>query len=117
MKSLSHLLEEAEERITSMAQRPVRERLAESLLFLGCLFKTGQTQCDDPSDGVISLSREDIASIVGTATETVIRILSDFKEEKLIEIQGRKIKILNVPGLKKSLNPILDLASFTFYTA
>lgn len=101
MKSLSHLLEEAEERMTSLAQCSVRERLAESILFLSCLFKTGQTNCDDPSDGIISLSREDIASIVGTATETVIRILSEFKEDKLIEIQGRKIKIKNVPGLKK----------------
>ncbi len=101
MTSLSHLLEEAEERMTSLAQRPVRERLAESLLFLSCLFKTGKTDCDDPSNGIISLTREDIASIVGTATETVIRILADFKEEKLIEIRGRKIFIKNVPGLKK----------------
>ena len=101
MKSLSHLLEEAEDRMTSLAQKSVRERLAESLLFLSCLFKTGHTQCEDPSNGVISLTREDIASIVGTATETVIRILSDFKEEKLIEVKGRKIVIKNVPGLRK----------------
>ncbi len=104
LTSLSHLLEEAEERITSMAQRPVRERLAESLLFLSCLFKTGEAYCDDPSNGIISLTREDIASIVGTATETVIRILSEFKEDELIKIKGRKIVINDVPGLRKIIS-------------
>ena len=101
MKSLSSLLGEAEDKMTSMAQKSVRERLAQNLLTLSCLFKTGSADCEDPSNGIISLTREDIANIVGTATETVIRILSDFKEENLIEIKGRKIIISNADGLRK----------------
>ncbi|HMT10348.1 MAG TPA: helix-turn-helix domain-containing protein, partial [Ignavibacteria bacterium] len=49
-----------------------------------------------------SISREDIANIVGTATETTIRILSDFKSEKLIELMGKKIKVNNHQGLIKT---------------
>lgn len=95
---LSQLLDGAEDKITSLAQKSVRERLAETLLALDEAFKTDQL-----SDGtVISLSREDLANLVGTATETVIRLLSEFKHDALIEIRGRKIKLLN----KKALNKI-----------
>jgi CRP-like cAMP-binding protein len=49
----------------------------------------------------INLSRTDLANIVGTATESVIRLLSEFKDEELIDINGRKILILNYDELKK----------------
>ncbi|MES2560528.1 MAG: helix-turn-helix domain-containing protein, partial [Bacteroidota bacterium] len=49
----------------------------------------------------ITLPREDIANIVGTATETIIRLLSEFKHDKLIELDGKKIKILNKQKLEK----------------
>lgn len=94
---LSQLLDGAEDKITSLAQKSVRERLAETLLALDEAFKTDQL-----SDGtVISLSREDLANLVGTATETVIRLLSEFKHDDLIEIRGRKIKLLNKKALHK----------------
>ena len=48
------------------------------------------------------ISREDIANIVGTATETTIRILSDFKGEKLIDLIGKRIKVNNHQGLIKT---------------
>ena len=48
----------------------------------------------------INLTREDLSSIVGTATESVIRILSEFKSEGLIELKGKKIKILNLKKMK-----------------
>ena len=48
----------------------------------------------------ISISRDDLASIAGIATETLIRALSDFKEEKYITTEGRKIVLLNPEGLK-----------------
>ena len=48
----------------------------------------------------LHLTREEMANIVGTATESVIRLLSEFKAEKLIELNGRKIKILDNPELK-----------------
>ncbi len=49
----------------------------------------------------ISLSREDLANLVGTATETVIRLLSEFREENLVNISGRSITLLDVEGIKK----------------
>ena len=49
----------------------------------------------------ISISREDLAKIVGTASESVIRVLSDFKDEGLIEIESGKIKVLNRAKLEK----------------
>jgi CRP-like cAMP-binding protein len=52
----------------------------------------------------ISLTREELANIVGTATESVIRLLSEFKSDKLVELNGRKIRILNTKGLEKISN-------------
>ena len=103
MTLLSRLLEEAEIKITSLAQKPVRERVAESLLLLHNVFKNNYITNDgDDRDKLISLSREDLANIVGTATETLIRTLSEFKEEKLVEIKGRKIQLLDIDRLKKA---------------
>ncbi|MBZ0204257.1 MAG: Crp/Fnr family transcriptional regulator [Ignavibacteria bacterium] len=97
MELLSHDLKEAESRLTGLAQKPVRERMAEALLMLHEFYGID-------TDGSINatISREDIANIVGTATETTIRILSDFKSEKLIDLVGKKIKVNNHPGLMKT---------------
>lgn len=72
-----------------MAQKSVRERLASSLLQLQEIYG------NDP----INLSREDLANYVGTATETLIRFLKEFKEDGLIEIRTRKVFVLNVKKL------------------
>ena len=102
IRLLSCLLEEAENKITSLAQKPVRERLAEALLFLQHVFKTDHSTGDHADDnGHINLSREDLANMVGTATETVIRLLSEFKEEGLIATEGRSISILDIKQLQK----------------
>lgn len=104
MTLICALLEEAEAKMTSLAQKPVRERLAEGLLILDELFN-GEGGCKaDEQEHALSLTREDLANIVGTATETVIRLLSDFKDEKFIEIEGRKIILLDKEGLKKTSN-------------
>ena len=97
MQLLSHDLKDAENRLTALAQKPVRERMGEALLMLSEFYGSDE-------NGVINavVSREDIANIVGTATETTIRILSDFKSEKLIELEGKKIKIANRQGLIKA---------------
>jgi CRP-like cAMP-binding protein len=92
-------LGEANEYITDIAQKTVRERLAEVLVHLKDSFGT-----DTENDLKISLTREELANIVGTATESVIRLLSEFKVDKLIEINGRKIKILNYNSLRKIAN-------------
>ncbi|MCA1900604.1 MAG: Crp/Fnr family transcriptional regulator [Candidatus Hydrogenedens sp.] len=92
-------LDQANIFIKDIAQKTVKQRLAEVLLMLEKTFKTD-------SDGFIAvnLTREDISSIVGTATESVIRILGDFKKENFISIKGKKIKILD----KKKLSLISD---------
>jgi CRP/FNR family transcriptional regulator, polysaccharide utilization system transcription regulator len=85
---LSKLLEEAESRMLSLAYKPVRERLAETLLFL---FNSFYLDAGKPAKDYLNLTRMELASIIGTAPETVIRLLSEFKEEHLIFIKGRKI--------------------------
>ncbi len=99
LKSLCHDLGIADERIQSLAQKNVRERLAETLLFLQ---QTFQNANDSDSTLIsVTLPREDIANIVGTATETVIRLLSEFKNDKIIDMEGKKIRIINKNLLEK----------------
>ena len=95
MKLTCKELGEANSYITDIAQKTVKERLAEILIHLDDEFGVD-------SQGVlkISLTREELSNIVGTATESIIRLLSDFKSQDYIEINGRKIKILDMPGLK-----------------
>jgi CRP/FNR family transcriptional regulator, polysaccharide utilization system transcription regulator len=92
-------LREANDYITDIAQKSVRERLAEVLLLLRENF-----DLDRQNTLQISLTREELANMVGTATESVIRLLSEFRSDNLIELQGRKIKFLNVPGLRRIAN-------------
>ena len=99
LKLACHELGEANSFITDIAQKTVRERLAEILLLLVQEFGLDKEQFLN-----ISLTREELANIVGTATESVIRLLSEFKSDKLVELNGRKIKILNKKGLEKISN-------------
>jgi len=92
-------LGEANAYITDIAQKTVRERLAEIIVHLKNEFGV-----DKDNILQISLTREELANIVGTATESVIRLLSEFKSDKLIEIEGRKIKLLNFNALVKVAN-------------
>ena len=85
IKELSKELADRAEFITNMAQKSVRERLAFALILLMNVYE------EEP----INLSREDMANFVGTATETLIRLLKDFKEEGLIEVQTRKLIVLD----------------------
>ena len=96
VKLTCHELAEANSYITDIAQKTVRERVAEVLLNLVKDFGL-----DDQKYLRISLTREELANIVGTATESVIRLLSEFKGDRLIELNGRKIKILDLRGLEK----------------
>lgn len=96
MKLTCKELGEANTYITDIAQKTVRERLAEVLIHLKDNFGL-----DDDQVLQISLTREELANIVGTATESVIRLLSEFKNDGLIELNGRKIKILNSRSLTK----------------
>lgn len=100
IKLLSNDLRDAEGRINELAQKPVRERLAETLLFL----KETYGLDEDQATINVILSREEIANIVGTATETLIRLLSDFQKTKLVLLDGKKIKILDLKGLITTAN-------------
>ena len=96
IKMLSDNIADKEKQLINLAYSSVRKRVAEALLLL-------QSRYDNNKDKSfsISISREDLANIVGTATESLIRTLSDFKEEKLVEIKGSNITITNVEKLKK----------------
>lgn len=98
IKMLSTELRKAEDRITDLAQKPVRERMAEGLLFLK---ETYGFEADGSTINII-LSREDIANLVGTATETAIRLLSEFKNDKIVEFIGKKIRILDYERLVRT---------------
>lgn len=100
MKVLSNDLKSAEKRITGLAQKPVRERLAETILMLKEFYGVDK----ENSSIKANLSREDIANIVGTATETAIRVLSEFKSEKMIDLKGKKIQVINTEALMKAAN-------------
>ena len=96
LKDMAHDLKEAEDVIVNMAQKSVRQRLAETLIYINDSFGTNP-------DGTLSvlLSREDFANIVGTATESAIRVLSQFKKEGLIATIGKQIKLKDLEGLKR----------------
>lgn len=85
-----HELGEAGKIITNLAQKTVRERLAEVLLILHSTFgEDGEGYVD------VALKREELANVVGTATETVIRFLSEFKSDGYVEFKGSRIKLIN----------------------
>ncbi|MFN8345797.1 MAG: response regulator [Spirosomataceae bacterium] len=99
IKMLSNEVREREERLLKLAYNSVRKRVAEALIMLA-----NRYQEDKSKPFAISITREDLASIVGTATETVIRTLSDFKDEHLIEMKGSLITVLDYEKLARMRN-------------
>ncbi|MGE5522029.1 MAG: Crp/Fnr family transcriptional regulator [Candidatus Dadabacteria bacterium] len=102
LKTLSHEFSVFTNSLALFAQRNVRERFAMQLVLMREKYK------EDFVPGmevVINLSREDLANLVGTARENIVRILKDFKEEGIVETKGRKIII-------KDLNKLLALANY-----
>jgi len=96
LQKISFELGESSNTVTFLAQKTVRERLAEVLLLLEQKLGT------DPEGFIkISLTREEIANLIGTATESAIRLISEFKQDDYIAVEGRNIKILNHEKLKK----------------
>jgi len=82
-----------------LAYDSVRKRVAETLVGLHERFLT---LAETPA--LIKMSREDLSSMIGASKETVIRTLSDFKDEKLIDITSTGISILNLAKLQKMRN-------------
>jgi CRP-like cAMP-binding protein/CheY-like chemotaxis protein len=96
IKLLSDNVMEREERLLKLAYNSVRKRVAEALLMLYDRFQ--------PTNATLQASREDLSSLAGASKETVIRTLSDFKDEKLIEINGRDLVLLKIDKLRTLRN-------------
>lgn len=101
LKALGHEFSLFINNITNLATKTVRERLAFNLLILEEKFKI-PGQPIEPGD--INMSRTDLANIVGTAKETLVRLLQEFKGAGLIEVSGRVIRITNRKGIIKEAN-------------
>lgn len=97
IRQLSIDLGIADERTVNLTQKHIRGRLAESLLFLKDTYGVEE----DDSTLSIYLSREDLANLSNMTTSNAIRTLSAFAGEKLVAIDGRKIKFMNLQGLEK----------------
>lgn len=96
IKMLAGDLREREEHLLQLAYSSVRQRVAQALLRVHARYASGK----DPELG-LHMSREDLAAIVGTATESLIRCLTDLKEDKLIDTKGKEIRIIDKPGLER----------------
>ena len=91
-------VKEKEERLLNLAYNSLRKRVATALVEITAKFNQ-----KDPNMP-IEISREEIAQYVGTATESLIRTLSDFKSEKLIDIKNGKVVLTNSDKLKNLVN-------------
>jgi DNA-binding response OmpR family regulator len=99
IKLLSQNLKDKEERLINLAYNSVRKRVANALLMLFDNFSKA-----NPTSSLMPMSRDDLSELVGASKETVIRTLTDFKDEQLVEVEGTKIKFLNVEKLRKLKN-------------
>jgi len=101
LKTLSHEFAVLANSLTLFSQKSVRERLALHLIVIREKYKVNF----EPGMPVeINMSRDDLASLVGTARENVVRMLSEFKEEGSVETKGRKIIVLDVKKLIEIAN-------------
>ncbi len=96
MRNICGDLKEADDLMVNLAQKSVKERLAITLLYLQDTFGKN---ADDTLK--IQLTREELASMIGTATESCIRLLSEFNKLELIELVGKKIILKDIAKLKK----------------
>lgn len=96
MRTICGDLKESDEHVVNMAQKTVKQRLAETLIYLQDTF--GKNEDDSLK---IQLTRDELASMIGTATESCIRLLSDFNKLGLIELKAKKITLKNIAQLKK----------------
>lgn len=98
-KDICHQLKEANESAANQSNKTVKERLAATLLHLNDISGSDE-------EGVlnIQLSREEIAAMVGTATESCIRLLSEFKKNNIIDLVGKKIILKDLKSLHRISN-------------
>lgn len=87
-------LKGVKDQLLQMAYSSVQKKTASTILKFA-------EKLDPKQGGAIKISRSDLASVAGIATETLIRTISNFRKEGLIEIEGRNIKILDLKGLQE----------------
>ncbi len=92
---LSGSVQDKEDQMLKLAYFSVRKRVAEALIKVADKFGDGVSDTC-----TLKISRDDLAALVGTASETVSRMLADFKDEKLIEKNGNAINVLSIEGLR-----------------
>lgn len=99
LRHMAHDLKEADDVIVNMSQKTVKQRIAQAFLYL-------KTNFGEDQDGflTLTLSREDIANVVGTATESCIRIISEFKKKGFLKTSGKKIGIADEKALQDMVN-------------
>lgn len=98
IRLLTAELRHAEHHLGGLARKPVKARLAEAVLLLAGTYgfeKDGKTLA-------VSLSRDELAGLVGTATETVIRLLNTLKAEGLLATEGKKLRLINRNALEQN---------------
>lgn len=98
LKTLSHEFAVLTNNLTMFSQRSVRQRLALQLVVIREKYKVDFVEGMDVE---IDISREDLASLVGTARENAVRMLAGLKEEGILETRGRKIIIRDIAALIK----------------
>jgi CRP-like cAMP-binding protein len=97
IKMLSGDVQEKEKRLLQLAYASVRERVADSLITL----KEKRSESGDGSNKLV-IAREDLANMIGTAKESLIRTLSELKKEGLVETDGQEIRIIDEDGLRRA---------------
>jgi CRP/FNR family transcriptional regulator, polysaccharide utilization system transcription regulator len=103
MRQLATDVRQAEEQVSRLVHHSVRERLAE--LFLVLRSKYGE----ETSQGVrlnLTLTRAEWAELVGTTQETVIRLFSQFRQDGILAMEGKKVVLQDIPGLAAVANLI-----------
>lgn len=101
MSSISRQMGAAEERIASLSNKSQKERFAEMLLLLKEAY--GES-CNEGIRLNIKLTREEMGSMIGAASENVIRLITEFKKEKLISEMDKNIYILNLDAIEQKAN-------------
>ncbi len=99
LRHMAHDLREADDVIVNMGQKTVKQRIAQAFLYL-------MTNFGEDKNGflTLTLSREDTANVVGTATESCIRIISEFKKKGFLKTSGKKIGIADEKALQDMVN-------------
>ncbi|MDO3625769.1 Crp/Fnr family transcriptional regulator [Mucilaginibacter sp. BT774] len=101
MRFMANELQESEKRVRNLVHMPVKGRIAQALINLKNQFGVNT----DGSIG-IELTRQDLSSFAGASYETLFKVMNEFTDEKLVEVTGKSIRIINEPQLKKLTNTV-----------